>query len=471
VNADLMMSGGKIVGSVVLLGLVLWAVSRLSRIAKLDPEIGRKLVHISLGLYCLAFPWIFLAAWEVAVTCALAVGLFMLARGTMRASLGGGLHGVERTSYGELLFAAAVALLFWLKDGHYILARHDVPPIGPVLYVLPILILTLCDAASAIVGSRYGRRVFQIEEGKKSVEGVVVFAVTAWLVSLIAFLLLTDIDREEAVLLAFITAVFGALLEAASWRGLDNLFIPLGLYFLLANLLHLGVIGLAEVAGIFFLALIGLLYMARRSGADRHFLAIGFTLFFCIDIFSGFLSMMTPALAVAAYFGTIRLRKIETPPFDALSLLLTIFTVSLCFFLVSNLGALDTIFSFNLAFAALAAGIVMRFGMSRGTSQVTSRVTGMVMAIGTVMVTWMVMSIRTVWLQGASLPAWLFAGVGLGGILLVTAAGWVIARTPSRRPWIVLGGLSMAVGLVALPFSPSLHPSLSPSSFPASFPA
>ena len=117
---------------------------------------------------------------------------------------------------------------------------HHKPPIGPVLYILPILILTLCDAASALVGSRYGRRVFQIEEGTKSVEGVVVFAVTAWLLSLIVILLLTDIGRGEAVLLAFITAVFGALLEAASWRGLDNLFIPLGLYFLLANLLYLG---------------------------------------------------------------------------------------------------------------------------------------------------------------------------------------------------------------------------------------
>jgi len=54
---------------------------------------------------------------------------------------------------------------------------------------------------------------------QENVEGVVVFAVTAWLLSLIAFLLLTDIGRGEAVLLAFITAVFGALLEAASGAG------------------------------------------------------------------------------------------------------------------------------------------------------------------------------------------------------------------------------------------------------------
>ncbi len=442
-TADTWISAGKILGSVVLLAVVLWAVSRLSKVAKLDPEVGRKLVHISLGLYCLTFPWIFSAAWEVAVTCGLAIGLFMLARGTMRASLGGSLHSVERTSYGELLFALSVALLFWLKGGHYILERNDVPPIGPVLYILPILILTLCDAASALVGSRYGRRMFRIEEGKKSVEGVIVFAVTAWLVALISFLLLTDIGRGEVVLLAFITAVFGALLEAASWRGLDNLFIPLGLYFLLANLLHLGVPGLAEVAGIFFLALVGLLYMTRQSGADRHFLAIGFTLFFCIDIFSGFLSVVTPAIAVGAYLLSVKLTKEETPPFDALNLLLAVFAVAMCFFLVSNLARLDTIFGFNLAFAALAAGIVARFGAPLWA------------VLGAIIVAWGAMSIRTLWVQGPGPDTWLFAGIGLGGIVLMAAAGALVRRGRLSRPWMTLGGLSMAMGLAALPASPA----------------
>lgn len=442
-TAELMVSGGKIVGSVVLLAVVLWAVSRLSRAAKLDPEIGRKLVHISLGLYCLTFPWIFTFPWEVTVTCALAILLFLLARGAMKATLGGSLHGVKRTSYGELLFAAAVALLFWLKDGHYILARHDVPPIGPVLYVLPILILTLCDAASAIVGSRYGRRTFQIEEGRKSIEGVIVFATTAWLISLIAFLLLTDIDREEAVLLSFTTAVFGALLEAASWRGLDNLFIPLGLYFLLSNLLPLGVIGLAEVAGIFFLVLIALLYMTRRSGADRHFLAIGFTLFFCIGIFSGFVSMITPAVAVAAYFASGKLMRIEPPPFDALNLLLTVFSVAMCFFLVSNLVRLDTIFSFNLAFAALSAGIVARLGAPWWA------------VLAAVALAWAAMSVRTLWIEGPRQETWLFAGAGLGGIVVLAGVGWLLNRGRLARPWITLGGLSMAIGLAALPVSPA----------------
>jgi hypothetical protein len=360
----------------------------------------------------------------------------------MRQSLGGGLHAVNRTSYGELLFAVSVALLFWLKDGHFIRMEQQRPAIGPVLYVLPILILTLCDAASALVGSQYGRRKFRIEEGSKSIEGVVAFAVTAWLAALIVLLTLTDLGRGEVILLAFITACFGALLEAASWRGLDNLFIPLGLYFMLANLMQYGVIGLAVVAGGFFITLIGLLIATRSSGADRHFVAIGATLFFCIGIFSGVVSLITPAVAVAAYFVCTRYLHVERPQHDALNLLLVVLAVAMCFFVASNIERMDTIFAFNLAFAALAAGIVARFGAN------------VWVVLGTIVLAWLAMSVRTVWLEGPRPATWLFAGLGFAGILLVTSLGWYLRRRKMERPWMTLGGLSMVVGMAALPVSP-----------------
>ena len=442
---DLLVSAGKIGGSVILLAAVLFGVSQLAKLIKVDAEVQRKLIHISLGLYCLTFPYVFSQAWEVIATCALAVGLFMLARGSMRKSLGGGLHAVERTSYGELLFAVSVALLFWLKDGHFISTTlHHKPPPGQILYILPILILTLCDAASALIGSRYGRRVFQIEEGKKSVEGVVVFAVTAWLLSLIAFLLLTDIGRGEAILLAFITAVFGALLEAASWRGLDNLFIPLGLYFLLSNLIYAGASGLSALAGVFLLLLIALLYVARRrSRQDRHFLAVGSTLFFCIAIFAEPPSVVMPGIAVAMYFAAIQIRKPERPPFDALNLLIVITAVALLYFVVSNLVRMDTIFGFNLSFAGLAAGIAARFARSVWRVAVA------------VLIAWGAMSIRTYWAEAQSQPALIFTLVGLAGIILLAVVGWMLRKNDHDRPWMILGGVSMVIGIAALPLSPA----------------
>jgi dolichol kinase len=445
VNDALQLSVAKIAGSVVLLALVLWGVSQLARIAKLDPEIGRKMVHISLGLYCLTFPYVFSAAWEVAATCALAVIVFLLARGSMRESLGRGLHAVRRTSYGELLFAVAVALLFWLKDGHFIsVSMHHKAQIGPVLYMLPILILTLCDAASAVVGSHYGKRVFRVEEGSKSVEGVIVFAVTAWLLSLIVLLLFTDIGRSEVVLLAFIAAAFGALLEAASWRGLDNVFIPLGLYFLLANLMYLGVVGLSVIAGLFFLTLLVLLYVTRhRTGDERHFLAIGATLFFCIAIFAEPPSVVTPAVAVATYFMAEKVRKLERPPFDALNLLLVVLAVALFHFILSNLARVDTIFGFNLSFAALAAGISARFAQRLWR------------CAAVIVVAWAAMSVRTYWAVAQSPAGLVFTVVGLGAIVLVAFVGWRLRRGDFDRPWMMLGALSMAIGWASQPLWPT----------------
>lgn len=440
---ETLVSGMRIAGSVILLAAVLFGVSRLTKVARLDPEIGRKLVHISLGLYTLTFPVVFEHAWEVGLTCALAVGVFLMARGVMRKSLGASLHGVERFSYGELLFAASVALLFWLKDGHFIAIEQDRPAMGPVLYVVPILILTLCDAASAVVGSQYGKRLFRIEEGSKSVEGVVVFAVTAWLASLIAFLLLTDLGRSEVILLSFITAAFGALLEAASWRGLDNLFIPLGLYFLLANLMHLGVMELAIRAGIFFLALLAIMWLTPRGKADRHAIAIGFTLFFCITIFSGFESILTPAVAVAAYFACVHRLKVERPPHDNLNLLLVVFAVALGFFIASNLWHVDTIFGFNVAFAALAAGIVSRFTAKSWV------------VVSAVLLAWLAMAVRVLWIDGVREETWVFSALGLGCILALTIAGAMLRDRKMDRPWMIMGGLSLAMGLISLPASPA----------------
>lgn len=440
-NPEIALSLARIFGSVALLAGVLFVTSRLAKAAKLDPELSRKLVHISLGLYCLTFPWIFDSAFEVAATCGLACGVFLLARGAFRARLGAGLHGVQRQSWGEVLFAASVALLFWLKDGTYINEAQGEASPGPILYVLPILILTLCDAASALVGSRYGQTRFRIEEGLKSVEGVVAFAITAWLASLIALLLLTDIGRGEVVLLAFIAAVFGSLLEAASWRGLDNLFIPLGLYFLLANLLHLGVPGLAGVAAVFFLVLLGLMHLTRRTGADRHFIATAATLFFCIGIFSGVESVITPALAVGAYLGCMRLTKAERPEHDRLNLLLVVLALAMAFFVASNIARLDTIYAFNLAFAGLAAGIAARFGP------------GFLLAAAVTVAGVLAMSVRTLWMEGASEAAWWYTGLGVVGVLVVAVTGAMI-RGRKLRPWLALGGAAFTVGLASIPASP-----------------
>jgi dolichol kinase len=435
----LTLSALKIAGSVALLAFVLALVAATSRRAHLPAEVSRKLIHVSLGLYCITLPWIFDATWEVAATCGLAAGLFALARGALRTHLGAGLHGVKRVSYGEMLFALSVVLLFELRGGHWIVNASADPSRPPelVLYVLPLLILTLCDAASAVVGSTYGRTRFTVEEGDKSWEGVVVFVVLAWLLSLITLLLLSDLPRADAIVLALVAALFGALLEAASWRGLDNLFIPLGLYFILANLMMRGVETLLLVTAIFALALALVPALAKRLDVRRHWLATAATLIFCIIIFSGPISALAPAAALIAYGLSARRVRNKRPPHDPLNLLLTVLAMALVLYLVSDFVERDMIFAFNAAFACLAVGIASHL---RASIWMMSAVAALAFAA---------IAVRTLWITypgDPSFPA--FHAAAATAMVLVA----IVARTPAvaKRPWLALGGASMAGGLAAL---------------------
>ncbi len=228
--SELVVSVLKIGGSLCLLSGVLYAATAWPRRARQHPETTRKFIHVGLGLYCLTFPLLFGHTWQVALTCALAVGVFALARGRLRSTLGAGLHAVARRSYGEMYFALAVVLLFaqrHLSAGASNLA--DVP------YLLPIAILTISDAAAALIGARFGRLRFAVAGGTKSCEGVAAFAASAWLLSFATLTSFTAMSAADAVLVGAVVALVGAAIEALSGHGLDNLFVPLGVHVALIS--------------------------------------------------------------------------------------------------------------------------------------------------------------------------------------------------------------------------------------------
>ncbi len=435
----------KVIGAVTLLAAVLALVSGLSKRLKLQPEVSRKLIHVSLGLGSLSFPWLFQSFWEVAATCGLALLLFAAVRSRRgRAGIGAGLHGVKRDSYGDLLFALSVMLLFHLKDGHYwlkLMGLQKHPQI--VLYILPLLILTLCDAACALVGVNYGRQHFRIEAGLKSWEGVAVFIATAWLFSLIALLLFSDASRADAVVLSLIAALFGALFEGASWRGLDNLFIPLGLYLVLASLMPRGVPTLL-MASAGFVAITGLLLVAAdHFQADRHTVATAATLFFCFIIFAGVESLITPLLAVLVYVvGRRQGGGAASAPFDGLSLLLTILLLGLTYYVLSDLLQANTICVFTLSFAAMAVAMAVRFGRGRPrfvAAAIALAWGGVALEVG---------------YEGKIAVAAPFLAASLGVLLAAGGLAWRLDRYAPQRAWLKLGGLSLAAGLLMLPLSP-----------------
>ncbi len=240
------------------LGMVFLFLHLLGRFVVLHPEVRRKLLHVLMGLVTAGFPWLFHQVWPVLVLAAASFSVLVLVRSDMSLvrPFRGILHGVERPSWGELLFPLSVALVFVLAQG------------DPLFYSVPILILTLADAVAALIGVYYGQTQFKTLEGSKSVEGSVAFFIVTFFCVHVAMLLFTDIGRPESLLIGVLMGIIVMMFEAVAWRGLDNLFIPVASYALLKSYQDLDAGALA--VRLLAIVLLGLFFMfwRRRSTLD-----------------------------------------------------------------------------------------------------------------------------------------------------------------------------------------------------------
>lgn len=207
------------------LPVIRWLTRRFSA----SPEVARKTIHVAMGMACAAFPWIFERAFPVWILAGLATVPLALMRmvPAVRNGLGSALHGIKRPSYGEVLFAPAVAAVFALAEG-------DV-----VLYIIPIMILTLADAAGALFGTRWGKRRYGSGEGFKTVEGSAIFCVIAVLCGFFPLLASGRVDAMHAMGIGLILGVLAMMAEGISDRGFDNLVLPVGCFFVLEKLIPL----------------------------------------------------------------------------------------------------------------------------------------------------------------------------------------------------------------------------------------
>lgn len=235
--------------------LVMLLVRLAQRLWSLHPEHARKTVHILLGLTTLAFPWLFSSPWPVLVLGLLA-GAFLLAVRFWRplqTRLGPVLGSVGRESFGEIYFPISVALIFWLANGNWL------------FFVIPVALLTIPDAFAALVGVRYGTLPYQATEGKKTVEGSTAFFALAFLSVHVPLLLCSNIGRAETLLIGMIIAALCMLIEAFSWKGIDNLLVPVGGFALLNAYESLDAGALLWRFGVTVLLVMFALFFRRRT--------------------------------------------------------------------------------------------------------------------------------------------------------------------------------------------------------------
>ena len=210
---------------------------------------------MGMGLVCLTFPWLFHTAWPVGVLAGCAVAALGAVRFVpkLKTQLGGVLGGVERESWGELLFPLSVAFVFWLAHGQ------------ALLFCIPVLTLTLADAMAALIGQRYGQVRYETDSGRKSVEGSTAFFFVAFLSTHVPLLLFSDAGRLECLLVAVVMGLILGLMEAIAWQGLDNLFIPLVSYVCLIHMTRLTPIEIEIRLVVLLLIILGLSFWRKTT--------------------------------------------------------------------------------------------------------------------------------------------------------------------------------------------------------------
>ena len=196
--------------------------SELLRRFGASKEVSRKAAHIGSGLLACCFPWLFESPLTVTVLCAGFGGLVLTAKrfGQLQ-----GVHGVERKSHGAVLFPVVIALLFWMTEG------------DPLLFSVPILVLTVSDAVAALIGKGYGAYHYKALGEQRSFEGSLAFFIVTFIAVHVPLLLTEQTTRLDAILIAVLIAVLATCVEAISVRGLDNLFIPMLVTYGLTNFL------------------------------------------------------------------------------------------------------------------------------------------------------------------------------------------------------------------------------------------
>jgi phytol kinase len=250
-------------------------------------EWTRKFVHVAGGALVAGFPWIFESRWSVL---ALATAFAALLWGTRRLGVLASVHGIRRRSQGGLYYPLAVVLLFAVA--------HD----EPVFYLIAILALAVSDSAAALLGSTYGRRTYDVEADRRSIEGSVVFFLATFLVVHIPVLLWTDITREASLLIGFQLALLVTLFEGVSQRGSDNLIVPLVTFYLLGKLTPLPADVLLEHVLVQLALVLVVVVVARRQRLLKASGAMAAILFFYgAYLLGGWPWVAVPLLALVGF--------------------------------------------------------------------------------------------------------------------------------------------------------------------------
>ena len=193
---------------------------------RLNPtgEITRKFAHFVSVLATVPFPYIFPSHWYILVLALLfATILFITRNGKQLKSI----HDVKRKSIGSYLLPLSIYITFLISN----LTENK------FIYILPMLILAISDPMAAILGiniKAYNGRIKLFgKKLNKTWLGSGAFLASSFVISIIALYFHRGVFDLKTFWLAMAVAATTMFAELISWRGSDNLRIPLSAVLIL----------------------------------------------------------------------------------------------------------------------------------------------------------------------------------------------------------------------------------------------
>ena len=182
----------------------------LRRGLHLSVDFTRKFVHIGVGMIAFLIVAMF-KSWQFAIIPPLVfIGVNYV---SYRRQIFAGMETGEKGELGSVYFPISFVVLIPLLWSR------------PALLVASLMTLTWGDSFAAIIGRQFGRHKFTVVNETRSMEGTGVMFAFSFLAVFIT-LTIFAFPFGTSVLLALVTALVAALVEALSPFGIDNLTVP-----------------------------------------------------------------------------------------------------------------------------------------------------------------------------------------------------------------------------------------------------
>ena len=202
-------------------GAIVGVVQVLFHFQWIAGEHSRKLIHILTAVW--------MSTWRFNLThlevTYLGLALLAIIFFVKQFKLFNSIFDIDRVTYGEFIFVIGI------------IATSLVFP-APEVYALAVINLGVADGLAAIIGKRYGKIKYNVFGSTKSLVGLATTMVVVTITGALFFWQVADYRPELIFMITHVLAAGAVIsgLEFVSFKGLDNLTIPLATGLLYFNL-------------------------------------------------------------------------------------------------------------------------------------------------------------------------------------------------------------------------------------------